>query len=280
MPLPKTTIAEYAQSAQAEGARVFCRGDVWWREVRPFFFRPLLPYLEQQPNGQIPSLRAALGGFQHVVPTGAHSNSAMSCLMFRDAQSYSLGKLNSDRRRQVNLAAKRFSVRPFVGCTEFQHKAHAVYVSFQQRTRYTYLSDRLKQNRFARWAESLFRSPGTLVLGAFAGSDLVATSVSRVIGDTLLFSTFFARRDAMQQHVSSLVLHRVRAAAAESGDIKVVFAGMRKTGKAQSVDEFYLHRGCTIQPLPARLTVNPITRLVMRTFRPALLRTLIGERTP
>ena len=42
-----------------------------------------------------------------------------------------------------------------------------------------------------------------------------------------------------------LMLHEVRTAAAESGEISTVFAGLRKAGKGQSVDEFYLHRGCT-----------------------------------
>lgn len=274
------TLAEFALSAQAEGARVVCRGDIWWREVRRFFFRPLLPYDIRGPDTPAPGLRAVLGGFQHVVETGAPANSSMEFLVFREAQAYSLEMLSSDRRRQVRLAAKRFSVRPFSGLREFQEVAHPVYVSFFQRTRYSHFSERLDRRRFDRWAEVLFAFRGNMVLGAFAGAELTAVNVSRVIGDTLHFSTLFARREAMQQHVSSLLLHEVRIAAVESGDISFVFAGMRKTGGAESVDEFYLHRGCSIERKPACLRLNSIVKLAMQVFRPAVLRRLRGDLTP
>ena len=175
---------------------------------------------------------------------------------------------------------KRFSVRHIAGVDEFRQQAHPVYVSFYQRTHYSHFKARVSPKHFSDWAESIYRQPGPMVLGAFDGTELAAVSISRAIGHTLLLSTFFARREALHHHVASLMLHEVRTAAAESGDISTVFAGLRKAGKAHSVDEFYLHRGCTIQALPARLRVNPIARLAMRAFTPALLRHLIGERVP
>jgi hypothetical protein len=279
MKLPKVTVEEYGRCAQAEGEKVTKVGDTWWREVRPFFYRPLVPHLELSPTDIGRPAQARLGGFQYVVPPGTPSNSQIDFLMFTDAQAYSLEKLNPRRRTEVRSAAKRFTVRPFESCEEFKQNAHPVYISFFQRTGYRYLSSRRDKKEFDRWAERIFNAPGTIVLGAFAGTELLAVNSSRIIGDTLAYSTFFSREDALRHPVSSLMLHSVRSAAAASGDIRQVFAGMRKWDERRSIDDFYVRRGCTILSKPAWLELNPLVSWAMRSFRPDLLRQLTGQAT-
>lgn len=263
-------LAEYARAMRAEGAKVAGHGDSWWRQVRPFFWRPLLPFAAIPRAERVPSLSARLGGYQHVVPSGARSNSVMQFLIFRDAKAYDLAALKSARRWEVRRAAKMFSVRPVTDLTEFLSPAHRVFVSFYERTRYGYLTDRLAPSRFAAWAKTLLSAPGTSIYGAYAGRDLVAVNVTRVVDDTLIYSSFFARWEAMQQHVSSLMLHAVRTAAAERGDVERVFAGMRKSGAAQSIDRFYLLRGCAIETRPALLHLNPLIGWLTRLLPPDL----------
>ncbi len=252
------------------------REGVWWREVRPFFFRPVLPFAVLSNEVAPPSFRASIGGFQYLVSAEAAANSAMDFLVFRAADRYNLEELKAGRRWEVRSAAKRFVVRPIVEAREFAEAGHPIYVAFFERTGYSYLSQRVKRDRFRGWAEALFRDGGALVLGAFSGTEMVAASVSRRVDDTLLYSTFFARYEAMRHHVSSLMLHAVREAARDHREIRTVFAGMRKSGQARSVDEFYLLRGATIETRPARLCVNAAASIILRIVRPTLLRRLKG----
>lgn len=275
--LRRMSADQYAHSLRTVGERLTDRDGIWWREVRPFFFRPLLPYTEVPGVLKAPNSRAKLGGYQYAVPEPAAANSVMALLIFPGAGSYSLDQLNSDRRRGVRTAAKHFEVRPFADPHQFSVLAHPVYVSFYQRTHYRVYSARLDPGHFRQWANAIFSEPGSTVLGAFQGDSLAAVNISRVVGDTLHYSTFFATEDAMKRQVSSLMLHTVRALAAESGDIRQIFAGMRKSGRAESVDTFYLHRGCSLEAKPARLCLNPMVRLGLRVVQPHLLNRLTGS---
>lgn len=277
LPLTRMSVAEYGRSALASGEKTMEVDGHWWREIRPFFFRPVLPYLEYQPGTFKLPPRGLVGGVQHVVPPNCSANSTIDLLMFPQVQGYSLATLNSSRRWDVRTAEKRYTIRLFTGLREFQDKAHSVYGAFFQRTQYGYLSERLRKDRFDAWAQTVYGTPGIIVLGAFAGDTLGAVSISHVVERTFVYSTFFANEDALRQRVSSLMLHTLRAAAAASGDIARIFVGMRKTGAAQSIDSFYMERGCVVQSLPASLSLNPIAKWTLRAFRPAVLHRMVGH---
>ena len=53
---------EFAAVELALGGKVVKSGDVWWRQVRPFFYRPLLPYRELRPGTLRYPLRFRMGG--------------------------------------------------------------------------------------------------------------------------------------------------------------------------------------------------------------------------
>lgn len=278
MTLPKLTLAEFARAARQEGESVREVAGYPWREVRPFFFRPLLTHQELAPADTRAPFRARFGGYQHATPAGAPANSTMSFLIFPDARDYSLAKLHPTRRWEVRTAAKRFQVRPFSDCTEFKRTAHDVYVSFFNRTKYGYIRSRLHKEVFDRWADAVFSSSALLALGAFAGDELAAVSLSRCVGGTLRYSTYFARLEAMRSHVSSLMLHSIRTAAAESGDIDQIFVGMPKSSpEHRSVDDFYLHRGCIVQTRPAWLRLNPLVGWLLARLNPRAAAQLRGE---
>ncbi|MBI5692623.1 MAG: hypothetical protein HZC55_21290 [Verrucomicrobia bacterium] len=278
MRLPKMSIEQYALALRAEGQRIIDVGGSWWREVRPCFFRPVLPSLASSSAACKPPWRALAGGFQHVLDSESGANSRLQCLVFPEAESYRLDTLRSSRRCQVQGAEDRFAVRPIEGSEEFKRVAHPAYLDFYRRTNYSYLANRVKRERFEAWSDAVFRFEAARVVGAFQGSTLVAASIFRVVGETMVYSVFFATAEAMKEHVSSLMLHRLRTMAAESGDIREIYVGLRKRGRIRTIDDFYLQRGCSLQSRPARLYLNPAVRICLKTVRPDLMRDLLGER--
>jgi hypothetical protein len=273
--IPQLSVADYARSLQADGARVVEKDGLWWREVRPFFFRPIVPFSRLAPR-RAPSVRAVVGGYQYVTLDETEANSAVDFLMFKEADRYSIESLNSKRRWQVRAAAKHFVVRPIEQSGELATMGYPVYLSFFERTKYSYLASRVRREKFEAWTKCLFQLQGVLVLGAYEAEKLAAVSISRLIGDTLMYSTFFGHSDALRFNVASLMLHELRDASAATAGVKSVFVGMRKTGAARSIDEFYFERGAVVERLPARLRVSVLSRLVLRSFRPDLYRQLTG----
>lgn len=265
--LQPMSIGEYAAYERATGAVIAEAGGVFWRRVRPFFYRPMQPFLPLELNSVQPPRPARWGGWQCVVTDSARANSAMAFLMFRNAENYCLDELEKKRRWEVRTAKRFFSVR-LLACAEELYPAHEVFVEFQRRTGYRYRSDRVNPQRFYQWAQEVFRHPKVKVLGAFTGPCLQAVGIVHRVGDTMNFSTFFAASEALRRHVASLMLHVVRVLAAEPPSVHRVFAGMKKWGTDASVDEFYLQRGCELKVLPAFYHVNPLVCCLLRLLRP------------
>ncbi len=269
--------AEFGVSAQREGQRVFEAGGVWWREVRPFFLRPLLPY--EPLVGTAPGLpwRYRLGGSQYAVRDGVPANSVLQMVMFSGASAYRIEQLPHKRRWEVRAAARQFSIRDLDDPAPIKAAGHEVYAEFFARTGYGYRAGRIRKPEFDAWVDALFSAPAVHVLGAFAAGALAAVAVFRVVGGTLIYSSFFARSDALKQHAASLMLHRLRETAAEDGGVDQIFVGMRKSGAARSVDDFYLHRGGSIRTMAARLDLSPGAGWLLRTFKPDVYRHMVGE---
>jgi hypothetical protein len=76
----RMTIDEFASCQQADGMKVVKIDGVWWAEIRPFFFRPLLPLAEIVPWSKRYPLKAFIGGCLHAAPPGASANANMNFL--------------------------------------------------------------------------------------------------------------------------------------------------------------------------------------------------------
>lgn len=250
----------------------------YWRRVRPFFYRPILPYQPYEPNRAIAPAPARLGGCQYVVPSPELANSRMDLLMFNQAGTYSLESLDYNRKRQVKLAAKQLDIRPVADAREFKTSGHQAYLSFFERTRYDFGAERTNQGFFARWVDQLHQIPKLIILGCYHNNQLGAVSISQVIENTLLYSTFFCHADCLRLYASDLMLHHVREAAARSGQISQIFAGVYKGGNG--LDDFYLLRGCDIVRAPARLQLNPLAAFILRRFLRHYYTRMCGEPWP
>jgi hypothetical protein len=265
-PWKSMCVDEYAALEIAMGAKLVKSGGVWWREVRPFFYRPLLPFREFDPKElKCPPL-ALVGGAQHAVPNGTTSNSRMNFLIFEDPHSYSMESLTQGSRRHIRRAMSTFTVKP-IDLDELIAGGHSVYLSFYERTKYRYKSERTEQRHFDSWANRLFRFPKVQVHGAFRGSELKSVSVSYVVEDILFTPTFFSHTDALSEFVSELMLHSVREQAAGSDQIGLVFAA--SADMQRGLVDFYLLRGARVVSKPARLRVNPLALASVKIFNRA-----------
>lgn len=201
----------------------------------------------------------------------------MAFLMFSGVSAYGLESLDKKRRWEVRQALHHFTVRRLESAAELV-SAHPVFVEFQQRSGYRYRADRVELARYAQWAEAVFRHPKVMVLGAIAEDRPEAVAIGHVLGDTLLYATFFATGAALRRHVASLMLHAVRTLAGAIPGLARVYVGLRKR-HAESVDRFYLLRGCDVVVQPARCHLHPVARWCMRMFRPDLWAQFRGTMT-
>ena len=269
------TIEEFAAFEGIFGQRIIAVNGTYWGQVRPLFYRPLLTYQEYQPGLVIPPSLSLLGGFQHAVPPAEKGNSCLNLLMFEKAEAYSLDCLDYNRKRQAKLAAKKFIIRPITDITEFKQKAYPVYLSFYERTRYQYGSQRTKQGYFSRWADALFRISNLVILGGYHNGELGGVSLSLLVEDSLCYATFFCNIESLRLGLSDLMLHFVREAVAEGQYAKQIFAGLYKGGKG--LDDFYLLRGCKLVKKPALLHINPVAKALLMRFLPEQYARLRGD---
>ena len=105
-----------------------------------------------------------LGAYQHVVPGSGKANSQMNFLVCDEPRGYSLEGVSHNRRRLIKNAAKLFQVRPVLAAQELKDQGHRVYLSFYERTAYSFKADRAQKANFDLWADTLFSCPGTLCL--------------------------------------------------------------------------------------------------------------------
>ena len=246
---------------------------VYWRRVRPFFFRPLLPFREYA-SASIAAPRAARwGGFQHAVPEREPSNTHLNVLLFDNSGDYTVKSLDYNRRRQVRTAAEKLCVLPVRDAGEFKQKAYPVYVSFYDRTRYAHGAHRRDRKYFDRWADALFRSRALVILGGYQDDRLAGVSVSLRVEDTLVYAMFFCDTDSLRLGLSDLMLHTIREAAARDAGIRQIYTGMSN----EKNDRFYLLRGGRCVSLRARLVMNPLAEVVLRRSLPGVYARLRGE---
>lgn len=271
------TAEEYANFERLLEEHVISVNGMFWRRVRPLFYRPLVSFKEYPPDSAQAPLLSSFGGFQHAVPSVQDANSFLNFLMFQNAQNYAIDQLDYNRKRQVKRAAKEFVVRPITNLNEFKESAYPVYLSFYERTQYRYGSQRRSQDYFFHWADALFRMPKVVVLGGYRGGILGGVSVSLLIENTVHYAMFFCDTESLRLGLSDFMLHSVREAVAIGQCAGRVFVGMYKGGN--SLDEFYLLRGCTLIKQPAFLQLNPVTDLFLKRILPGRYNQLKGEVT-
>jgi hypothetical protein len=272
------TISEFADFESGDGAAVVEVHGIWWRRVRPLFYRPLDP-LEALPANLVAAREITrLGGIQYLVAELGASNSTMNLLVFEDPSNYRLSELSHQIRSGIRKAASRYTILPIQETQVLADDGYPVYLSFQQRTKYTYLRERTQKAEFQRWAEHVAGNPKVIVLGAYRSGVLEAVSVYFLVRRTLFYATFFGNLEALRSNVSDLMLHEIRTAATHAPEAQCIFISM--AGTTPGLDTFFLRRGARMQMRPALFEVHPLTQFMLKHFMKEQYSRLLGISTP
>jgi len=269
----RMSIDEYAEFNRGMGVKVRQENGVWWQQPRTFFYRPVFPFLEltSRDVGEHPR---CLGAVQHAVPQGEPSNSHMNFIIYEQPDSYKLSTLPKANKRKILKAYKRVTIRPLLDQEEFIAQGYPVYLSFYERTHYSYKSDRRNPKIFAEWARALFRFPKVIVLGAYSQHKLLQIDISCLVEDTLFQLSSINSEEALELQAPELMLHTVRELAAKHGEIKRIFSG--SLAQKESLDKFKIERGACVLIMPAYLHIHRGLLSLIKFTRKNLYDRLIG----
>lgn len=269
----RMTIQEYALYQRSLGLKVEKRDDVWWAEVRPFFFRPLISLAEVDPEATRYPGKSRIGGFLHAVSPAATTNTEMNFFIYDDIQRYSLGQLNEKHRYITRKGIQNFEARQLTDAGKFIDGAYEPFRSFYDRTRYQYKKERVDRAYFIDWSEKLFGDDRVLVVGAYRMGKLAAIDVSCQVEDLIIDEIFFSDTESLNLKVTDFLLHKIREAAASS-DAAYIFRGLPSGHR--TLDESKLTRGCKVMRKPALLRINPLALYTAKLFMKKSYNKLLG----
>jgi hypothetical protein len=259
------TLDEYAQQEAGMGFKLRQVDGMWWRQIRPFFYRPLFPFSKFEPGRFPPPRRSWLAGYHHLVPSEQYANSEMRLMVFDDVPHYSLDQLPQPYRKNTRKGLSHFEFRRINNFKEFLTEGFKVYMSFYERTGWAYQSERTKPEYFRRWAKGVFSAPKTAVWGAYKEGQLRGVTISFRVENVIISPTYFADSEALRLRVSEAMLHFLRTQAAEASGTKYVYMGM--AGSKDTLDDYKASRGCRVLTLPAYTWLNPAVAFVTKYFR-------------
>jgi hypothetical protein len=275
-PLQKMSSAEYAAVERGLGAKVVERNGIFWRQVRPFFYRPVLPVQEFSE----PEAAKSFGwpnGFQYALNGAGRTDSALNFIMLDNAPDYSVESLGRRRKQLIRAAGQMFQVKPLRDLREFQRSGFNAYRSFYERTGYTHRADRKNEAAFQQWAENVFSEPKVILLGGYGPDGLVGVSRSYWVGRTLVYATLFCETNSLKKNLGELMFHELRMLAAREAGIADIF--VRNYQGGNSLDNYYLMRGCKLVSKPARLVMPAAIRAGIKYFLPKQHALLAGKIT-
>lgn len=153
---------------------------VWWEEVKPFFYHPVVPMLAIKKGDSAPNPLSALGGYYHFVPTTDCANGTIVVNEIPDLRSYALAGLGTKVRHNIRRGLRRLRIARVCELSDLLHDGYQVYMGWEQR----HSDVRVKRSSpvvFERWIRHVHGHPHTLILGAYDGDRLVSFIIGRSV---------------------------------------------------------------------------------------------------
>jgi hypothetical protein len=268
------TIERYATLERATGVKAVKVGDIWWQQVRPFFYRPLLPFKRFDLKLMIDGF-TKFGAFQYAVEDGQSCNSYLNPIIFDEPHNDDIKKLPYNAQKHVKKALKNnLTVSRIVDEKEFSEIAYPCYLSFYERTKYGFDANRRHKDGFSRWSHAVFQFPETVILGAFADRELISFEIGCLVEDTFILKTLVNSDKALKLGASDLLLHSYRISVREQPNIHLIYDSM--LGQRSGINEFYLVRGARVLALPAFLHMHPALLWLIRKAKKGIYARLFG----
>ena len=277
---PAMSPERYAALELSSGVRIIKQGDVYWRRVRPFFYRPLFPFCKYDSVSINRSFRK-FAACQYAVWEGQPSNSFLNLLIYNDVRSYDAEKLRRGPAKNLAFAIEHgLQVRRLFDDRDFCVQGYRAYLSFYNRTKYRFANHRTDRQGFEHWTKTLFRFPELVVLGAFLGPSLVGFGIACAVEGTVIMKTAVHSDLGLELRSPDLLLHLWRLAARNDSNAKMIYDSAMTT---PGIDEFKRRRGAVVTALPAHLRASPLLLKTIRRLDKTRYDRLLGSekiRTP
>jgi hypothetical protein len=267
----------YAALELLSGVRIIKQGDVFWRRVRPFFYRPLFPFCRYDRTSIGKSFRK-LVACQYAIWEGQSNNSFLNLIIYEDIRSYDGEKLHRGPAKNLSFAIEHgLRVQRLFDERDFCVQGYQAYLSFYERTKYRFANHRTDRKGFEHWARTLFRFPEVVVLGAFLGSTLVGFGVACAVEGAVIIKSAVHSDLGLQLRSPDLLLHLWRLAARNDSGVDMIYDSAMTT---PGIDEFKRRRGAVVVALPAHLQASPFMLRAIRCFNRTRYEHLLGFENP
>ncbi|MGC2208943.1 MAG: hypothetical protein WA532_02430 [Candidatus Korobacteraceae bacterium] len=268
------SVDRYAAFELATGTKVLKVGNIWWRRVRPFFYRTLLPFKKYDANRAKDGF-SKIGAFQHGVEDGQPFNSYLNPIIFEEPGNYDVRKLRPNVQVHIKKALKNgVTVSRIANEREFADSAYRCYLSFYERTRYAFEAGRRKKDRFLRWSHALFQFPEIVIFGAFAGHELIAFEISCLVDDTLILDTLVTSSKALKLVAPDLLIHTCRSIASDQPNIRMIYDSL--LGQSPGINKYYVSRGARVWAVPSFLHMPAPSLWLIRKANQGIYQRLLG----
>lgn len=247
--------------------------DHWWREVKPFFYRPVNPLAAFRRRESFPKPWAALGGYYHVVPDGEESNGALVANEISQPAAYELESLKR-KRNQILRSLGVFRVQPVACLEDLLTGGYDTYLDWERRTEGV-RTKRSSPEVFQRWIKKVFAHPYCLLLGAYAGDRLVGFMTAYATEGIAHCSKIFSHSEFHAQTPSSAMLYSFVRIAANNPEIRRVWHGLR--GLNPSLERYKAVMGFQHVSYPVYVHVRTGLRPLAKFAFPQEYRRLYGQ---
>ncbi len=265
---------EYVKLVKDRGLRIVRHGGMFWREVAPFFWRPVFHFLSFDDRRVRGPWSFRLGAYQFPVLEGRRANSSICYYIFGNPREYGIHSLSRNKRQELAHAMNTLEVRIEADLPGFVERSYPVYISFAGRSDYGYRRDRVARDVFADWARRLFDSRKAIVLGAYRDNVMVGVLTMVFVRNVAVLLSHFTHTDHLKSKASDILYHAARSIASRKEGLRFVYAGMWSENKG--VNEFKELRGATLIKAPAFVYMNPVASRVLEHFGKKYHRKILG----
>ena len=268
------TDEEYVELIKDKYLRIRIHNGVLWKEVAPFFWRPVFHYLKYDKlDIQVPD-SFHLGGFQYPITEERNANSTINYYIFNDVLEYDISRVSRNERKRVLHSMKYLEVKIESDVSTFNEKSYPVYKSFYNRSAYKYKRERVRSSNYTEWVNKLFESGKTIVLGVYDNNAMVGVLTMVYIRNVVVLLTQFTHTDFLHKKPSDLLYHAARMIASKIEGIRFIYAGMASDEKG--VNDFKEMRGASLIKSPSYYYINPIASTVLKYFWKQSYRKILG----
>jgi hypothetical protein len=272
------SIDRYAQLVAAAGGTVRKEGQVWFKQGHRFFYRPLLPHKKYDlydASAQI----TRFGVFQHGVKDDQPHNCYLNSIIYDRLCSYDGARVGGGALRNLKEAMKNgVTVRRIADPEEFESKAYPVYMSAYHRNQYgadtRWGAERRDPEGFARWTDTIFHFPETIVLGAYVRRQLLSFGIGWIVEDTLVLNTIVHSDDGIALRTPDVLLHAWRMAIRDQPGVNTIWDSFMGS---PGVDEFKLRRGARAVALRANVNLDRAALFLLRHTWPSAYSRIAGR---